>query len=223
MTKKEMVEKFLRSRGYKIVQGDAEHLATLEAFLPWLMMDLQNSLFTEFIAPLPLKNQLKKARKDWAEAYNRFNAKFFNGFTTDEQVEICDYMDDLEKYMKTDLVRLRCAVMEQIPTDDFNAKQVVSASFACLVLTIIAETVHTKVYQAVRPLTKFQKSTKYHQELRPEPVPELRMIQSKVTYFGSNFAHSAGLGNILMSEKIQSLMESLGPKAVRWLSSNLAA
>jgi len=222
MTKKEMVEKFLRAKGYKLIQGDEAHLATLEALLPWLMMDLQNSLFTEFVAPLPLKNQLKKARKDWGTAYNNFNAKLFGAFSPDEQAEICDYMDDLEDYMRNDLVMLRCAVMEQIHTEDFKAKQVISATFACLVLSIVAETVHTKVYQSVRPLTSWQTRTKYHQDLRPEPVPELKMIQSKATYFGSNFTHCAGIGNVYMSEKIQNLMEGIGRKAVKWLSTNVA-
>lgn len=220
MTKKDIVVKFLKARGYQLIKGDEKDLVSLESLLPWLLMDLENSLYHDFVEPMKLKNQLKKFRIDWKNAYNQFNWKLFQNFTEEEQAEICNYMDDLEHYMKNDLVRLRCAVMEHIDSDKFDVKMNISAIYACLVLTIIAETVHNKLFRLGRPKSRYAILTA---EPRPEPTPELKMIQSRIYCFGSNYAHQNGIGAICMTEKIMQLSEAIGRKAVKWLSTEEAA
>ena len=98
MTKREMIDKYLRTIDKKRVQGD-----TLEPVMPFLLGDAIYMIYNADIAHLSLRHEAKKARNQWAECYGRFNRPFFSAFTPDESLEVTDLMDDFEAFIGNEL------------------------------------------------------------------------------------------------------------------------
>jgi len=102
-------------------------------------MDMWYQKYSERIGKLNLKYNLLYKRNRWVEAYNAFNGKFFDAYTTDEKVEVTNKMDALEQYIHNDLVRLRLSFREcarELPED---AIDVVTDFQLCDVFNQIAQ------------------------------------------------------------------------------------
>ena len=107
MTNRQMVDKYLASIGMKLVQGGG----TLEPILPFFMTDVAFNMWMKDIAPIPCRHELKKLKKDWLSTYSRFNRRFFNAFTIDEQDEIIDKMDSFDSYIDNHVMIAKVQIM----------------------------------------------------------------------------------------------------------------
>lgn len=152
MTNIELVEKYLHSIGMKLVKG-----STLEALFPFLIMDCQYQLYCKDIAPIPVKQDLKKVRNQWIESYNKFNRSLFKAFTVDEQDEIVDKMDDFSSYIQNDLVVAKVAMMDVAKQLPFEIQNVIGSCLMCNALAQMAQIIWGKVYHNRRNESMFNR------------------------------------------------------------------
>lgn len=217
MTKYEIVSRFLGHKGYKVIQGKLDETVDLEAIVPWLLMDLQKTMYNRHIKDLNAKQELKTDRAEWLDAYLKFNDKVFLPFKEDEHGEIIEFMDQLEEYVGNDLALIRLAVMKMVPTENILHRQVVSEAYLCNVLTNMARTIHHTVFKEVKPMTHWQKKYKYFQEFTTEPTPELDEIDTCSARWTTNYVKKNGIGNVRRSKEIDDLTNLLCKKVVRWV------
>lgn len=108
-------------------------------FMPMLLMDAMNILYTQYIAPLPLKHSEKQMRTRWHDAYKHFINEFFLPFDDDQKCEICDLMNDFEEHIHNEVEIFRATVMSKFMQYDTDIRLVLSATLACNVLTQSAQ------------------------------------------------------------------------------------
>lgn len=108
-------------------------------FMPMLLMDAMNILYTQYIAPLPLKHSEKQMRTRWHDAYKYFIAEFFLPFDDDQKCEICDLMNDFEEHIHNEVEIFRVVAMERFMKYDTDIRLVLSATLACNVLAQSAQ------------------------------------------------------------------------------------
>lgn len=100
-------------------------------FMPMLLMDAMNILYTEYIAPLPLRHREKQLRTRWHEAYSHFTAEFFLPFDDDQKCEICDLMNDFEEHIHNEVEIFRVTAMDKFMKYDTEVRLILSATLAC--------------------------------------------------------------------------------------------
>lgn len=135
MTKKDIVEKYIRGYGYKRISGQ-----TLEPIMPVLVLDLMYQIHNEWLAT-PAKEFTRKNRfhhQKWMESYKAFNRRFYGVFTVDEYDEACFLMDDFESVMANDLTIARVAVMSCFPELETDQRIVLGTISVCNTLCHIA-------------------------------------------------------------------------------------
>ena len=108
-------------------------------FAPMFLMDAMNIIYTEHIAPLPLKHREKQIRTRWHDAYEHFMKGFFIPFDVDQQCELCELMDGFESAIHNEIEMFRIAVMDKFMKYDTQTRLVLSATLACNVLAQSAE------------------------------------------------------------------------------------
>lgn len=218
MTKKDLVQKYMQAKGYKVIAGELSD--NLEAFLPVLLMDLEYSLFKKDIAGAePWRHELKQLLNQWRAAYNKFNGRFFRTLSEDEQGEVVGYMDDFEDYMHNDIVRLMLATLEVVPDRvGLAARKIIASSYVCFVLTVIARTSSHKLYYQSTPARRLGAQS-VGPQYKPEPTPELDAIALKSAQFCTVYANRLGIAQeIHRNEKITALTDSICRHAVQWLT-----
>lgn len=144
MTKREIVERYLHRIGYRRTQGD-----TFEPVMPVFVLDLMYQLHNEQIAG-PAKSFRQQSafhHNRWMEAYTRFNRRFFDTFTVDEQDEVCDMMDAFEKAMGNHVTIARLAVMDVFPELPTDQRLVLSSISLCNTMCHAAQALYGNVYK----------------------------------------------------------------------------
>lgn len=214
MTKREMVDKYVASRGFVHWEGEMED--NISPLAPWLLMNIQLGLFDKYIKPLKVKYNLSRMRKEWNDAYNKFNQDFFKAFEGDEVGEVVELMDDLERYTNNDVVRLLLAVREQVHTDNEVHRMAVSAGYVCFTLMVGARTLHNVRYKDVVPMTRFRKENGLGNCVKEMATPELDKMVNRCERWVSEYAFSNGLGNVMRNESIRRLTDALFRSVIRW-------
>lgn len=197
MTNKELVDKYLASRGMKLVGG-----ATLEPLLPFIIMDAQYQLYRQDIAPLPLKREIKQVRSKWINAYNKFNKGLFAPFTADEQDEIVDKMDEFAAYIQNDLIVTKVAMMNIVKFLPFEQQNVIGSALMCNALAQAAQVIWNKVF--------------FDRRGNPETNRELHCIRVS-SYRFTNMYYREGENISCNTKEVNVAMDILCRKMVRWL------
>lgn len=100
-------------------------------FMPMLLMDAMNILYTQYIAPLPLRHKEKQLRTRWHDSYRHFINEFFLPFDDDQKCEICELMDDFERHIHNEVEIFRVTAMDKFMKYDTEVRLILSATLAC--------------------------------------------------------------------------------------------
>ncbi|MBQ0153936.1 MAG: hypothetical protein KBS70_04025 [Bacteroidales bacterium] len=116
--------------------------------MPFIIMDVAYEYYRRDIKPLELRQLTKKYRKEWKEAYDRFNHYFFDALDADMQDAFCDKMDSFKRFMYLDIVKLQSKMIRCLP-DGISAqeKQVVAAALLSNRIARIAQDMWGACYQ----------------------------------------------------------------------------
>lgn len=147
MTKRELIDRWLRSVGRTRVQGDS-----LEPLLPFLLGDVIYTLYNRDIAPLELRQMEKKLRSDWAENYNRFNRPFFAAVGGEGGEQVTDLMDDFEAYIANSVTVLRSELSLLLQDVPFERRAPIVSALLCHVLAQAAQLAWGNVYRVGKVL-----------------------------------------------------------------------
>ena len=217
MTKRELINAYLTSTGRTRVQGDST-----EPLLPFLLGDAIYTIYNRDIAPLDLRREEKRLRRDWSENYALFNRPFFRAIGCDGADDVTDLMDDFEGAIANNVMILRSELMllfTDIPFDD--RKPIVSA-LLCHVLAQAAQCAWGNVYRVatlVRRLPSGEKKVLVH---RPEKNRYLDAI-NRDAYALANMWHNAiekALVDPNKTKGIPPAVNALCRKIYRWLEEN---
>lgn len=115
-------------KGQKVANRDGM------AFMPLFLLDAMNILYTEYIAPLPLKHKEKQLRTRMHDAYLHFVKQEFMAFDDDQKCEICDLIDEFEEHIHNEVEVFRVATMGKFLKYDTEVRLTLSAILACNVL-----------------------------------------------------------------------------------------
>lgn len=209
MTKREMIDKYLRSIDKRRVQGD-----TMEPLMPFLLGDAIYMIYNADIAHLSLRHEAKKARNQWAECYGRFNRPFFKAFTGDESLEVTDLMDDFEEFIGNELTILRGQVMlilgDSIP---FDKRYTITSALLCHVLAQCAQHSWGNVYKVAH------RTMAGGQVILPTINPDIRGID-RASFILANLLHSEVSQESINPNKCKGVppaVEGLCRKIYQWL------
>lgn len=132
----------------KLSEGIRDNTYPLLAFF---IMDVAYQVYCKDIKDLKFRFELRKAQKQMAEGFHKFNADFFMAFNADEQDYIIDQMDEFDKYIHTSVVILKTTIMDAFANDvPFEEKKTIAAAMACNVLAQAAQHVHMDMYRNER-------------------------------------------------------------------------
>ena len=139
----DVVSRLLTARGLKVVKGSDGMGGIL---YPYLLMDLEYSVWQRDIRGVRAERELKKARTQWTEAYDRFNRAFFRDIGEDCWDYMCDLMDEYERWMERPLMLARVAIMNAIGERDFEEQKILSACLLCNCLAQCANIIWGTIY-----------------------------------------------------------------------------
>lgn len=145
MTNKEMVDKWLLSRGMERTSGNG-----LDPVIPFFMLDIAWNMWAKTVHPLPVKFELKRLRNQFNETYRVFSSRFLSAFSLDESIEITDKMDEFEQYIANDLTITRVQVMNYLTELDYQHKMVCGSLMIVNILCQAAGILWKAVYRGLR-------------------------------------------------------------------------
>ena len=147
MTKKEIINTYLASTGRTRVQGDST-----EPLLPFLLGDAIYTIYNRDIAPLELRQEEKRIRRDWSENYTRFNRPFFAAIGMENSEQITDFMDDFEEAIDYNVMLLRSELMLLLGDVPFDQRKPIVSALLCHVLAQAAQCAWGNVYRVRKVL-----------------------------------------------------------------------
>lgn len=195
------VEKYLAHIGKRKLGGREEDFSPL---LPFLMLDIQYTLYQREIRPLKCRFELKHWKNVWIESYTAFNERFFGAYDKEEKGELIDKMDDFETFINNDLLIAQCAIMDCFVGEDFETQKILSTCMLCDILAQSAQVVWKKVYKDDR--------------LRGETSTEIDSIRFASRQFMNAYPHDdTYFINCNTNKKVRATVDTLCRKMVRWL------
>lgn len=213
MTKKEIVERYLKHIGFVRTQGD-----TFEPVVPIFILDLMYQLHNKNIAGVDFRFKSKYHHDNWMEAYTKFNNRFFNTFNIDEQDEVGDMMEEFEQYMAYDLDIALYAVMAvftDLPVED---ARVVSSISLCNTLAYTAQAYWGNVYRKIKvdPMTgKYVPGEpRVNNDIKAITYHSIRLLNVYYRQIGGKNTQALATDNIIATT------ENLIRKTYKWLKSN---
>lgn len=141
MTNDQITDKWLSSIGLRRERGHS-----LEAILPFLMLDVNYSIYQSTVRPIECKREMKMWKKRWIESYNRINRAFFRAFSDEEQDAVIGIMDDFSNYISNDVMIARVQVMNILKDLDLEHQKVCSDLVIANVLAQSAQVIWDKCY-----------------------------------------------------------------------------
>ena len=217
MTKRDLINTYLRSIGRTRVQGDST-----EPLLPFLLGDAIYTIYNRDIAPLELHREEKKIRSDWNDQYARFNRPFFAAVGAENHEQVTDLMDDFEESIANHLMVLRSELMlllQDVPFDD--RKPIVSA-LLCHVLAQAAQHAWGNVYRVATLVKRMPNGEKKVLVHRPERNKQLEAI-NRDSFALANMWHTAihkALVDPNKTKGIPPAVNALCRQIYRWLEAN---
>lgn len=216
MTKRELINTYLKSIGRTRVQGDST-----EPLLPFLLGDAIYTIYNRDIAPLDLRQEEKRLRSDWAQNYTRFNRPFFAAIGVNNYDQVTDLMDDFEQTIANDMMVLRSELMLLLGDVPFDQRKPIVSALLCHVLAQAAQCAWGNVYR-VATLVRREGPEKKVLVHRPEKNKHLDAI-NRDAFALANRWHSAinkALVDPNKTKGIPPAINALCRKIYRWLEDN---
>ena len=217
MTKRELINTYLKSIGRTRVQGDST-----EPLLPFLLGDAIYTIYNQDIAPLDLRREEKRLRNDWAENYTRFNRPFFAAIGCDNSEQVTDLMDDFEAAIANNVMILRSELMLLLGDVPFDQRKPIVSALLCHVLAQAAQCAWGNVYRIVTLVRRNAKGEKEVLAHRPEKNRYLDAI-NRDAFALANMWHNSinqALVDPNKTKGIPPAVNTLCRKIYRWLDEN---
>ena len=210
MTNAEIARAYYKHNNLKLQQGSED---SLEAILPFIIMDAVYQLYCTYIKPMNVKGQLAQIRNHWSKTYSQFNQHFFRSFDEDQIDYVVDKMDAFDEYIHNDLEIARISIMDCFRQEGETMQVVASACVLCGVLAVAANTVWKRVHRVTLPRSKYRPYGRTISEENP-----LLTILEKVPYKYLN-KYRGEVGNIDISNdpKVEAAVNVLCRKMIYWL------
>lgn len=142
-----IVDSYLKHNGLKVIAGE---YGAGDVLYPFLLMDLQYSIWHGEVEKVECRHELKRVKEKWRESYGLFTRSFFAAFSVEQQDEIVDLMDEYEKWMEGTLMCVRVAVMNAIREREFEEQKLLSACLLCNCLAQCAQIVWGTIFKDER-------------------------------------------------------------------------
>ena len=224
MTNSELVNKFLLHRGFSKIQGES-----LLPIMPYIVMDVVYNMYNKTIRPIPAKHQLKRLKKTWEDAYNRFDRTFLAAFSPDEQDEIMDKMDSLEEYIANAKTVAEVQTMNCFDHLAINQQSVIACANVCNLLTHYAGQIWSAVYKNYdrskghrRPgIQYYEIKGKVYKE-KPNQNPELCSIERASEKLMDEYYKTVGGKDVNLQNcpNMKTACLALVRKIYKWLEEN---
>ena len=216
MTKRELINTYLSSIGRTRVQGD-----NTEPLLPFLLGDAIYTIYNQDIAPLELRHEEKRLRRDWLEHYALFNRPFFAAIGVNNYDQVTDLMDDFEDAIANNVMVLRSELMLLLGDVPFDQRKPIVSAILCHVLAQAAQLAWGNVYRVVT-LVRMEGNEKKVLAHRPEKNKHLDAI-NRDAFALANRWHTAihqALVDPNKTKGIPPAINALCRKIYRWLDEN---
>ena len=213
MTRRELINTYLKSIGRTRVQGDSS-----EPLLPFLLGDAIYTIFNQDIAPLDLRREEKRLRSNWSENYTRFNRPFFAAIGGEGSDQVTDLMDGFEAAISNNMMMLRSELMLLLGDVPFDQRKPIVSALLCHVLAQAAQCAWGNVYR-VATLVKREGERKQVLVHRPEKNRYLEAI-NRDAFALANMWHSSINQALVDPNKTQGIppaINALCRKIYRWL------
>jgi hypothetical protein len=216
MTKRELINTYLKSIGRTRVQGDST-----EPLLPFLLGDAIYTIYNRDIAHLDLHPEEKKLRNDWVQHYTLFNRPFFAAIGADNHDQVTDLMDDFEEAIANHVMVLRSELMLLLGDVPFDQRKPIVSALLCHVLAQAAQCAWGNVYR-VATLVKKTGSVKQVMVHRPEKNRHLEAINRDAFILANAWHNSINLALVdpNKTKGIPPAINALCRKIYRWLEDN---
>lgn len=216
MTKRELINTYLKSIGRTRVQGDST-----EPLLPFLLGDAIYTIYNRDIAPLDLHREEKKLRNDWVQHYTLFNRPFFAAIGADNHDQVTDLMDDFEEAIANHIMVLRSELMLLLGDVPFDQRKPIVSALLCHVLAQAAQCAWGNVYR-VATLVKKTGAVKQVMVHRPEKNRHLDAINRDAFILANMWHNSINLALVdpNKTKGIPPAINALCRKIYRWLEDN---
>lgn len=210
MTNVEITRAYYKHNNLELQKGSEE---SLEAILPFIIMDAVQQLYCTHIKPMDVKGQLAQIRNHWSKTYNEFNRQFFRSFDEDQIDYVVDKMDAFDSYIQNDLEITRISIMDCFRQEGDTMQVVASACVLCGVLTVAANTVWQRVHRVVLPRSKYRPYARIVGEKNP-----LLTILEKIPYkYLGEYRGKAEVINVSNDPKVEAAVNALCRKMIHWL------
>lgn len=131
MTYNELVDPYLKSLGV----SRKKDCGTVEVVLPYIIMDVEYQMYCKVIRPLECKYLLSASKKEWAQAYNKFNQPFFKAYRNykNEEDVIISLMDSMGSYIERDILVAKISVMNVLMDNGYHpdVQDVIATCYVC--------------------------------------------------------------------------------------------
>lgn len=216
MTKRELINTYLKSIGRTRVQGDST-----EPLLPFLLGDAIYTIYNRDIAPLDLHREEKKLRNDWVQHYTLFNRPFFAAIGGEGSDQVTDLMDEFEEAIANHIMVLRSELMLLLGDVPFDQRKPIVSALLCHVLAQAAQCAWGNVYR-VATLVKKTGAVKQVMVHRPEKNRHLDAINRDAFILANLWHNSINLALVdpNKTKGIPPAINALCRKIYRWLEDN---
>ena len=216
MTKKDLINTYLSNIGRTRISGDS-----VEPLLPFLIGDAIYTIYNQDIAPLDLRQEEKRLRKNWEWNYTLFNRPFFAAIGVDNHDQVTDLMDDFEEAISNNMMMLRSELMLLLQEVPFDRRGIIVSALLCHVLAQAAQCAWGNVYRwrkVVGHAADGRKMMVHH----PEHNAYLDAINRDAFQLANRW-HSEIRADLLDPNKtkgIPAAITALCRKIYRWLEDN---
>lgn len=217
MTKRELINTYLKSIGRTLVRGEST-----EPLLPFLLGDAIYTIYNRDIAPLDLHREEKRLRNHWAENYTRFNRPFFASIGVDNHDQVTDLMDDFEEAISNNVMMLRSELMLLLGDVPFDQRNPIVSALLCHVLAQAAQCAWGNVYRVatfakkdddgnIEPLVHYPEKNRYLDAINRDSYALANMWHNAI---------SLALEDPNKTKGIPPAINALCRKIYRWLEDN---
>lgn len=146
MNAKTIMDIWLHRHGLKIYGATTKSKDNYFPLLPFLLADLQNQMYSDYIEPLHNKHLMKKYSKDWRDNYNKVNHMLFSCLNENESYEVCEVMDNLSSLVANDLTMMRIQTMNILKEYDTIHQEVVASGVVANAVAQMAMLIFRRYY-----------------------------------------------------------------------------
>ena len=129
-------ERYIEANELRVVKGTA---GVGDLLIPFLLMDLEYSLYQKYVRKVDARRELKKVKNEWERAYGLFDREFFSVFSEEQKEWVVELMDEYEEWVWNGVEIARIAVMDEMAKREGYELDVQELLGACLMCNCLAQ------------------------------------------------------------------------------------